>query len=149
MTLHPRDVLMELLRRLPRLIRETHARFFCGDASALTMRELFYLDMIDHLAGPTAGELAARLRVSRPTASTVIRKLERSGTVRKEPSKTDRRSYRLRLTARGRRLVDEHDICHAEIVRQFETHLTAEELVTAVGLFTKVIRALDSSRGGR
>ena len=51
--------------------------------------------------GLRMGELAARARLSKQTMTTLVRLAERDGLVRREPDLSDRRAFRIFLTARS------------------------------------------------
>jgi DNA-binding MarR family transcriptional regulator len=54
---------------------------------------------------PTQARLVEHARIDKMTLSKAIRKLEKSGLVRREPSTTDTRAIQVRFTASGRRLI--------------------------------------------
>ena len=54
--------------------------------------------------GLRGGELAARLGVEPPTITKMLRRLEGCGLVERRPDPSDARSFRVKLTARGRAL---------------------------------------------
>lgn len=53
---------------------------------------------------PTINRLAELLEVSKQAASRVADEMERAGFIEREPDPNDRRSLRLRLTAKGKRV---------------------------------------------
>lgn len=61
------------------------------------------LATIDRHGPLTFGELAAAERISPPSVTTIVRKLEDRGLVERSPDDRDRRIGRLRATAAGRR----------------------------------------------
>lgn len=77
----------------------------------LTQARFRVLFLIRHSHGGEEGahpfELAKLLKVERATITSLIDGLERDGFVRREPSARDRRSIRVVLTAKGRRIIAE------------------------------------------
>jgi DNA-binding MarR family transcriptional regulator len=71
--------------------------------SGLTPSMTAALASVERSASPTVGELAAAERVSAPTMSVVVGKLEEQGLVTRDTDPTDRRVTRVRITAEGRR----------------------------------------------
>lgn len=61
------------------------------------------LRFIDESGGPTMHELAKQLRVTAPSATSIVRKLASLGWIERSPSKTDKRVVRISLSPAGRR----------------------------------------------
>ncbi len=61
---------------------------------------------IERLEPVTLGDLASFERVQPPTVTRVVAKLEEQGLAIREGHESDRRSFRIRLTPQGRRLLD-------------------------------------------
>lgn len=146
--------MVEQLKLLPQLTVQAQARLagvddpetfrrFAVNGEALTVRQFFYLDLIAAMPRPTVGEIAARLGVTRPTASAVTTKLEAAGFVAKVPSTTDRRSFHLEPTGRARELLAHHEAAHRAVVFLFARHLEPGEFRELVRLFDKLIHALE------
>jgi len=128
------------------VLGEARAAFGGTDREPVTHRQFYYLDLISRGEGAlTAGELAARLGVTRPTVSAVLAGLEAAGYVRKKRSAVDRRSFGLVLTAKGEAAVREHDETYAVLLGFFESHLTPAERATMLRLFDKIERALEAA----
>jgi DNA-binding MarR family transcriptional regulator len=105
----------------------------------LSVTQIHYLDSIRHLGNPAIGELAKHLKVTKPTATVAIEKLEQSGYVTKVPSVEDRRVSYVHLTSKGLRISDLHDEIHLGYARNFEEALDKNELKLLVSLLNKVI----------
>jgi DNA-binding MarR family transcriptional regulator len=67
---------------------------------------IFPFAELDSDASLTVGALAAAAEIAQPTATRTLDGLERQGIVERHPSSEDRRSVTVRLTARGRRLLN-------------------------------------------
>jgi len=89
------SVAIHLLRRLRRE----------DEAEGLSAPRLSALSVIVFGGPLTLGELAAAEQVRPPTMSRLVSALERDGLVRREADASDRRSVRLRATAKGERLL--------------------------------------------
>lgn len=101
----PRELAAERLARLAELEAQSRRR---ETAVAAAWRDPRHgqgrvLAELRHVAEATAGELAAKLGVSRQALAQLLAKLERRGLVERAPSPKDRRSLVVRLTASGRR----------------------------------------------
>ena len=87
-------------------------------------------------------ELARVLRVSKPAIVSAVDTLERSGLVRRERSRADRRLVSVALTPAGTRLVSRaHDRWHGE-ERRTAAVLTRTEQRTLAGLLRKLRTAI-------
>lgn len=96
--------LAERLRlAMGRLVRRTRQEAVGGEA---TPSMLSALTAVVALGVPTLGELAAAERVTAPTATKIVARLEEAALVLREQDADDRRVVRVRLTADGRRFVE-------------------------------------------
>lgn len=83
--------------------------------------------------GPTnVSELAAFERVKRPTMTRLIQDMERDGLVERHADPVDGRGVRIRITARGRRLVQQVRQRKIALVQEFLDRLDSKT-VSAIG----------------
>ncbi|WP_196260193.1 MarR family winged helix-turn-helix transcriptional regulator [Pelagibacterium limicola] len=75
-------------------------------ATGCSAAQLSALGLLIYTSVSTLSGLAARERISVPTASRIIETLVRSGLVEREVYAADRRTVHLRATERGRRAVE-------------------------------------------
>lgn len=77
-------------------------------------------DVLSHLYrypdGLAMGELSRKLKVSNGNVSGLISRLRNDGFIQKEMTKADRRSFRARLTERGRIVFEEALDVHRDVV---------------------------------
>jgi DNA-binding MarR family transcriptional regulator len=106
----------------------------------LSLRQFTYLELIARLRNPTPTELAQKLRVSKPTVSVAIDRLEEAGYVRKAKSDEDRRSHHLHLTAKGEQFSRAHEGIHRTIVQTLITGLNDAEVAQLSALMSKVLK---------
>ena|SRR5688572_2625793 len=101
-----RDV-TELAARLrmamARLVRRARQE---ATTSEMTPSMSSAVSVVAALGAPTLGELAAAERVTPPTVTKIVARLEDAGLVVREQDPGDRRITRVQLTATGRRFVD-------------------------------------------
>ena len=105
----------------------------------LSLRRFTYLEMIARLGNPMPTELARKLRVSRPTVSVAIDRLDEAGYVRKSWSDEDRRSHHLHLTVKGEQFSRAHEGIHRSIVQMLTTGLNEAEVAQLSALMSKVL----------
>jgi DNA-binding MarR family transcriptional regulator len=97
--------------------------------------------------GPlTPSELADRERVKRPTATRVAAKLEELGTIARTADPADARSSRLRITPRGRALLDRMRRRKTAYLAERLSGLDSEELATLERASELLERMLEGER---
>ncbi|MDE2612150.1 MAG: MarR family transcriptional regulator, partial [Burkholderiales bacterium] len=82
---------------------------------------------------PTMGELSRRLKVTKGNITDVIGRLEADGLVQRRRDAGDARTQRVRLTERGRRLLQASIPVHNARLAQLLASLDASELETLDG----------------
>ena len=80
------------------------------DERGLTLSQLRLMYLIREQGEPSVGDLAAEIGVRLPTLTGAVTRLMRRGLVTREHDAEDRRVVRLRLTAKGRRMLDEFSV---------------------------------------
>lgn len=85
-------------------------------------------------AGFSQRELADALVVDRSNVTGLVDRMEAAGWVRRENDAADRRVYRVRLTAAGRKLWQKVAPGYADVVGQVTARLTQKAMRDALGL---------------
>lgn len=80
---------------------------------------------------PTIGELAVDLGVSQQAASQIVAELEAAGRVERIGDPADRRVRRIRLSARGREVIDAARRIRRELERRLEDAVGPDDLAAA------------------
>ncbi|MBN2404517.1 MAG: MarR family transcriptional regulator [Coriobacteriia bacterium] len=75
------------------------------------------LHILAHKDGLSQSELAEKLHVSRPTATTMLQKMEASGVIERRPDQQDQRLIRIYLTQSGKSLVTRLEAVFAQLIR--------------------------------
>lgn len=115
-----------------------------GEFSDLSLRQIFYLELVAKLGHPTLTEIARQARVSKPSASVAVERLAEAGYLEKVRSDADRRSLHLHLTVKGRRLDETHRHIHAHLAEALSAGLDPAETSQLVALLNKVVQTLES-----
>src|SRR5687768_6605676 len=97
------ELAARLRMAMARLVRRARQEATTAD---MTHSMLSALAVISNLDAPTLGEVAAAERVTPPTVTKIVGRLEDVGFVAREQDPDDRRVVRVRLTDAGRRFVD-------------------------------------------
>ena len=97
--------MIELLPQLMRgVTRQEHNYLSRGQ---ITLPQLWALEsLVRERAGCQMHEIAASLGISRPAATGLMDRLIAQGLVRREGDQKDRRIVRVRITAKGQKIVD-------------------------------------------
>jgi DNA-binding MarR family transcriptional regulator len=130
--------LVELVALLTRKVTELQSSAIKETGfNDLSLRQIVYLDTIQQLKNPTPTELARELKISKPTASAAIDRLETAGYLRRVDSDEDRRSYHLHLTQKGHLFSQAHDEIHRHLAQFITRNLGAAEIQQLVRLVNK------------
>jgi len=96
-------------------------------------------------AGLTMGELSARLKVSNGNVTGVVERLVREGLVERTALPTDRRSYKVALTAAGRSAFAAMAARHAGWIDSLLGDLSDGEIEQLMGLLARLRRTVESN----
>jgi DNA-binding MarR family transcriptional regulator len=107
--------------------------------SDLTHNQLNYIETINILGNPNITELAAKLKLSKPTVKVAVDKLIEKEYIFKVQSDEDRRSAHLHLTEKGKLINQMHDYAHKRIAESLSRKLNQDELNFLVNLLNKVL----------
>ena len=107
--------------------------------SDLTHNQLNYIETINKLGNPNITELAAMLKLSKPTVKVAVDKLMAKDYIFKVQSDEDRRSAHLHLTEKGKQINQMHDYAHKRIAESLTKKLTRDELISLIDLLNKVL----------
>ena len=103
-------------------------------AQAGCVRALAYHD------GLGQSELADALHVSRPTVTTMLQRMEATGTIERRPDEADSRITRVYLTEEGRRLADRMHAAFGEIASMSVGRLSDDDRRE----FVRILEALNT-----
>jgi MarR family transcriptional regulator, organic hydroperoxide resistance regulator len=104
----------------------------------LTLAQFDLLAMLLGLEDLNQQELAGKLAVTKGNMVGLVNRLSRRGYVKRVPSRTGRRANRIRLTARGRKLVTAALPDHLRLVKGMLSPLTAGEQETLRSLLARL-----------
>ena len=107
--------------------------------SDLTHNQLHYIETISTLGNPNITELAAALKLSKPTVKVAVDKLIEKDYIFKVQSDEDRRSAHIHLSEKGKLINQMHDYAHKRIAESLSKKLNQEELNSLVEILSKVL----------
>ena len=104
----------------------------------LTATQFNYLEIIGELENPTLTELAAAMKLTKPSVTAAIDRLVVKGLVSKVHSDTDKRSSHLHLTEIGEQINKRHDFAHNFVIGLIAKKLSQDEMKSFTLLLDKI-----------
>jgi DNA-binding MarR family transcriptional regulator len=138
--MNDQQVLKQAIDMISRLMSEMEAEAFeKGGFANLSMRQMFYLEIIAQLDRPTFSELADKLVVTKPSVTAIVQKLIKFGYVKKVQSQEDLRVYHIVLTLKGQQFTEMHDKTHRILAERLTQNLNKQDIHQLAVLLKKVI----------
>lgn len=109
----------------------------------LTLPQAQVLRILRRKALP-AGQLASELRISAPATTQLTDRLIRKQLIERESLDGDRRTVLVKLSAKGKRLVDQFRKRRSDIFSHALVRLSVDEQAEVIEAFEKVIKCLES-----
>lgn len=110
----------------------------------LTYPQVGVLMMMREQAGPTTGDVAARLSVTHSAATQTIDTLVRRGLVVRQPDDADRRVVRLQLSPAGEKLTADIRASHRQWLAQVFGELSEAERSAIISAMTKLAQVIEA-----
>ncbi|WP_070972359.1 MarR family winged helix-turn-helix transcriptional regulator [Vibrio sonorensis] len=130
------------LEMLERFSAKTWRKYANQDPiSQLSFNEYDYLKVIQLAKEPLRlTDLADEMRVSKPSASNMVKRLEKKGLVTRVECSEDARSKRIKVTEHTLEVLEVEAIVYREIAQQVSRSLTVEESDILSALLAKALR---------
>jgi DNA-binding MarR family transcriptional regulator len=113
-----------------------------SDLKNLTVKQLHCIEWIYKLKNPTLSELTSRLRITKPSTSVMLDRLDEHGFISKVKSDNDRRSAHVHLTDKGEKAALLHSRVHKQFAEQLTKKLTGSEKEILIVLLNKAVQSL-------
>jgi DNA-binding MarR family transcriptional regulator len=130
--------LVESMDKLSGLMRKFQTQLRSGDLKEYTLRQLYYIELIDKNEGISVSEISKALDVKKSTVSIAINQLINLGIVTKIQSDTDKRFYFLQLTPKGKDIMKMHKQIHEDTIKKILKILNPEEVESFIKLVNKI-----------
>ena len=130
--------LVESMDKLSDLMRKFQTQLRSGDLKEDTLRQLYYIELIDKNQGISVSELAIKLEVKKSTVSIAINQLIDLGIVNKIQSNQDKRFYFLQLTPKGNQIMEMHKQVHKNTIKKILKILNQKEVENFVKIVNKI-----------
>jgi DNA-binding MarR family transcriptional regulator len=134
---------MKSLRLIPSVHRATHRvglYLAAGQAEALSQGESHILALLATSSPMSIGELHQGLAHKRSTLTSILDRLAARGLITREVGESDRRTFVVTLTAKGRRVGREVLQQLADLERAVASHVSEADLLG----FSKVVAAIET-----
>lgn len=135
------DKLVAIIAKLSRVIgqmEEASKEQF--NFKELTLTQMNYLETISQLHNPNLTELAAEMRLTKPTVNVAIDKLIEKDYIYRVQSDEDRRSTHLHLTEKGKMINQMHDYAHKRMAEMITKNLLEAEIKQLEILLVKIMQ---------
>lgn len=130
--------LVESMDKLNELMRKFQIQLLSGDLKQYTLRQLYYIELINKNEGISVSEISKILDVKKSTVSIAINQLIELGIVNKIQSNTDKRFYYLQLTQKGKDIMEMHKQVHKNTIRKILKILDQEEVENFIKIVNKI-----------
>ena len=113
-----------------------------------TLPRFEVLSALDRVAdGLTMSELSNWLMVSKGNVTGIAERLSEDGYIRREPTPTDRRSFVVTLTGKGRKTYKEMELEYESLLDTLFNDMTPDDSDMFAGLLAKVKESVEELRG--
>lgn len=135
-----KNELYQAYRKLLQMEEGFHKEEACEcQAQDMTIKQVYYLRIIDENNRVTFSQLAQETRNSKPTITELISKFISMGCVYRERSSEDRRVFYIYLTPKGQSIARAQEKTHFMLVDRISNNLTNEELEQFITLLNKIL----------
>ncbi len=123
------------------MLKKAADRFFRPFGGSEAQFNILWL--LKYTDGPlTQRDISEKLIVDKSNITGLIDRMEKAGVVKRAPVPDDRRSYHIRVTAKGRKLTDELDAAYDRRVQAVMRHLNKAEHEQLLKLTAKIRRGI-------
>lgn len=130
--------LVESMDKLSELTREFQKQLLSGDLKEYTLRQLYYIELINKNKNISISEISRILEVKKSTVSVAINQLIDMGIVIKTQSESDKRFYFLQLTPKGENIINKHMEIHKDTIKKILEILNPEEVDNFIKIINKI-----------
>ncbi|MDD1764067.1 MAG: MarR family transcriptional regulator [Methanobacteriaceae archaeon] len=130
--------LVEAMDDLSELIRKFQTQLLSGDLKQYTLRQLYYIELINKHEGISVSEISKKLEIKKSTVSIAINQLIDLGIITKIQSKDDKRFYFLQLTPKGKEIMKMHMQVHKNTIKKILKILNQEEVEKFIQIVNKI-----------
>jgi DNA-binding MarR family transcriptional regulator len=116
------------------------------DLPNLTVKQYYYLDVINWMNNPTYSEIAEKFKVTKPAVTGIVTKLINLGYLERVQSEKDRRVYYIWVSDKGKKLIEINNNAANAYAGYVEGCLTKDELESYAQILEKIIANYTSKK---
>jgi MarR family transcriptional regulator, organic hydroperoxide resistance regulator len=136
--------LVESMDKLSEIIRKFQTELLNGDLKEYTLRQLYYIELIDKHEGISVSEISKILDLKKSTISIAVNQLIDLEIVNKIQSDIDKRFYFLKLTPKGKNIMKIHKQVHKDTIKKIINILNPEEVENFIKIVDKITVLTDN-----
>ena len=126
---------------------EQEIRVMLRERFAMTLPRFELLAALDRVAdGLTMGELSRWLMVTKGNITGIAERLSEDGFIKRQPTPTDRRSFVVTLTPKGRKLFKEMETEYERLLDELFAEISIEDFDSFTGVLAKVKDVIETIR---
>ena len=130
--------LVESMDKLSTLMKKFQTELLSGDLKEYTLRQLYYIELIDKHEGISVSEISKTLDLKKSTISIAVNQLIDLEIVDKIQSTNDKRVYFLKLTPKGKNIMKLHKQVHQNTIKKILKILNTEEVENFINIVDKI-----------
>jgi DNA-binding MarR family transcriptional regulator len=126
---------------------EQEIRVMLREQFAMTLPRFELLAALDRVPdGLNMGELSRWLMVTKGNITGIAERLSEDGFIKRQPTPTDRRSFVVTLTPKGRKLFKEMETEYERLLDQVFEEVSIDDFDSFTGVLAKVKEVIDTMR---
>ncbi len=130
--------IVESMDKLSILMDKFKTELLTGDLKEYTLRQLYYIELIDKNEGINISEISKTLELKKSTISIAINQLIDLEIVTKIQSNDDKRFYLLKLTSKGKDIMKMHKQVHQNTIKKIVDILNPKEVENFIKIVDKI-----------
>jgi DNA-binding MarR family transcriptional regulator len=130
--------LVESMDKLSVLMQKFQTELLTGELKEYTLRQLYYIELINKKDGISVSEISGLLDLKKSTISVAINQLIGLKIVKKIQSDTDKRIYFLKLTSKGKKIMEMHKQVHKNTIKKILNILEPDEVEKFITIVDKI-----------
>jgi len=132
--------IVESMDKLSQLMQRFQTELLTGELKKYTLRQLYYIELIDKNEGISVSEISRMLDIKKSTVSIAVNQLIEQDIVSKIQSNTDKRFYFLKLTFKGKEIMQMHKQVHQNTIKKILNILDQNEVEKFIKIVDKISR---------
>lgn len=130
--------IVESMDKLAEIMRKFQTELLTGELKEYTLRQLYYIELIDKHEDISFSEISRILDLKKSTVSIAVNQLIEQDIISKIQSNTDKRFYFLKLTTKGKEIMKMHNQVHQNTIKKILSTLDHNEVEKFIKIVDKI-----------